>query len=255
MRRLACTFLGMMCVLLSGFLAAQDKAANIGRVYVLVPKPGMVKQFEAGRKKHMDFHRKQNDTWSWETWELMTGPATGSYLSGTFNHTFKDFDDWEQKLGTADGADSEVNLLPYITPEADNGFWMYLKEISRPLESIEMPKMAEVNHFLLKPGGQDNFNDAAKKITDAIGKTNWPAHYSWYSLVDGGQGPHYVLVLYMNGWADLAEPDPPFDAMLEKALGKHDAQALMHAVDDSIQKEWTETMRFRSDMSYIPGAK
>ena len=240
MRRIAFTFLGVFLVLQAALALGQDKTANLGRVYVLVPKPGMVKQFEAGRKKHMDFHRKQNDAWSWETWQLETGPHTGSYLSATFGHSFKDFDDWEAKLGTTDAADGEVNLLPYLAPESDNGFWMYLKEMSRPLEGTAMPKMAELNHFQLRPGGQDNFNDAAKKITDAINKSNWPAHYAWYTLVDGGQGPHYVLVLYMNGWADLADPDPPFDTMLEKAMGKHDAQALMHSVDDAVQKEWTE---------------
>ncbi|HTR65640.1 MAG TPA: hypothetical protein VMH85_07700, partial [Terriglobales bacterium] len=107
-------------------------------------------------------------------------------------------------------------------------------------------------HFMLKPGKEGDFSDAAKKITDAITKTNWPVHYIWYQLVDGGEQPHYVLLIFMNGWADLAEPDPPFRAMLEKAMGRHDAEAIMHSIDQSIQREWTETIRFRPDLSYIP---
>ncbi len=123
-----------LLVLLCGLALAQDKDANIVRVYVMAPKPGMTKQFEEGRKRHMDWHRKQNDTWTWETWETLTGPDTGSYLSVTAPpHSWKDFDDWEAKLGTADTADSQTNMGPSITG-ADNAFWMYMKDWSRPME-------------------------------------------------------------------------------------------------------------------------
>jgi len=231
---------------------AQDKSVNVGRVYVMTPKSGMVKQFEEGRKRHMEFHRKNNDTWSWLTWEIQTGEGTGSYLSTTFGHTFKDFDTWEAKLGAADAADSMANLAPYLTDNGDNGFWMVLNNISHPSDSMEPSKMAEANHFLLKPGREEKFIDAARKINDAIIKSNWGnAHYTWYMLVDGGQQPHLVLLIDMNGWADLAEPEPPLNAMLEKALGRMDAEAVMHTVNESIQREWTETILFRPDLSYM----
>ena len=32
-------------------------ANNVCRVYFSIPKPGMDQQYEAGRKKHMQFHR------------------------------------------------------------------------------------------------------------------------------------------------------------------------------------------------------
>jgi hypothetical protein len=112
--------------------------------------------------------------------------------------------------------------------------------------------MLEVNHFMLKPGTESDFNDAIRKINDAIVKTDWPVHYSWYALQDGGEGPHYVLTVELKGWADLAEPNPSFDAMLEKAVGKHDANSLTHALDSSVKREWTETIRFRPDLSYMP---
>jgi len=120
------------------------------------------------------------------------------------------------------------------------------------LPNDQMPKMAQVSHFMLKPGKEPDFEDALKKMNDAINKSNWPPHYAWYSLVDGGDQPHYALVYYMNGWADLAPVEPSFDAMMEKAVGKHDADALTHTFDSSIQKEWSETIRFRPELSYIP---
>ena len=252
MRRIAVAFLAVFLVLGCCASFAQEKSVNVGRVYVMVPKSGMAKQFEEGRKRHMEWHRKQNDSWRWETWQIETGMNTGSYYSTTFGHSFADFDTWEAKLGAADTADSAANLAPYLTDSGDNGFWMVLTDMSRPPDASAPLKLAEVNHFMLKPGKEGDFSDAAKKITDAITKTNWPVHYIWYQLVDGGEQPHYVLLIFMNGWADLAEPDPPFRAMLEKAMGRHDAEAIMHSIDQSIQREWTETIRFRPDLSYIP---
>jgi len=93
------------------------------------------------------------------------------------------------------------------------------------------------------------------KINDAINKTNWPYHYNIYSLVDGGEQPHYVILIYMNGWADLAPPDVSFGAMMEKAVGKHDAEGITHTFDNCLQKEWSETIRFRPDLSYMPAMK
>jgi len=252
MRKTAVVFLAVFLTCTALLALGQDKSVVVGWVYSSVVKPGMTKQFEEGRKRHMEWHRKQNDTWRWEMWEVMTGEHIGTYLSVTFGHSYADLDTWEQKLGAADTADGEVNMAPYVAGGGAS-IWMFMKSASRPLPDNQISKMAEVSHFMLKPGKEADFEDAIKKTNDAINKANWPPHYAWFSLVDGGEQPHYVLVFYMNGWADLAEPDPSFDAMMEKTVGKHDADALSHVFDTSIQKEWTETIRFRPELSYIPG--
>lgn len=254
MRKIAVVLLAVFVVCAGLTALAQDKSVNVGWVYSTVVKPGMTKQYEEGRKRHMEWHKKQNDTWSWEVWQVETGEHVGNYLSITFGHTYADLDTWEQKLGAADVADGEVNMAPY-TAGGSASIWNYMKEASRPLADNKPPKMAEVSHFILKPGKESDFEDAVKKTNDAINKANWPPHYGWYSLVDGGEQPHYVLVYFMNGWADLADQEPSFDAMMEKTVGKHDADALSHAFDTSIQKEWSETIRFRPDLSYMPAMK
>lgn len=233
---------------------AQDKSVNVGWVYSSVIKPGMTKQFEEGRKRHMEWHRKQHDTWTWETWQIETGEHVGTYLSVTFGHTYQDLDTWEQKLGAADTADAEVNMAPYIAG-GDTTLWMYMKEPSRPLPDNKPSKMAQVTHYMVKHGKESDFEDSIRKINDAIGKSTWPFHYAFYSLVDGGEQPHYALVFHMNGWADLAEPEPSFDVMMEKAVGRHDAQAVEHSFDSSVAKQWSETIRYRPDLSYVPAGK
>jgi hypothetical protein len=189
MRRIAAVLLAVFSLAVAPLALAQGADVNVGWVYVSTPKPGMVKQMEDGRKKHMEFHRKQNDSWTWLIWETMTGENTGAYLSTTFNHSWKDLDAWETKMGTADTADGAVNLSPYFT-NTTASIWMALKDASHSGSMTEIPKMEEVNHFLLKPGTESDFNDAIRKINDAIVKTSWGVHYTWYALQDGGEGPH-----------------------------------------------------------------
>ncbi len=59
----------------------------------------------------------------------------------------------------------------------------------------------------------------------------------------------------MNNWAGMAEPDPPFMAMLEKSMGRHDADEVMKSIDDCVKREWTETISYRPDLSYQPSMK
>jgi len=239
-----------ICLALAGAAFAQQKTVNVGQVYVMVPKPGMSKQFEEGRKRHMEFHRKQNDTWSWEAYEIMTGDNTGNYLSVTFGHTWKDLDAWEEKMGQADTADSNANLMPYLGTTQES-IWSVMTDVSRPAAE-PTSKMIEIDHYMLKPGSEEEFEYTLGKVNDAIGKTNWPVHYTFYQLMNGGEGPHYVLVIPHGNWADMAEPEMSFNAMLEKAVGRHEAEALEHAFDHSVAREWSEMAVFRPDLSYMP---
>jgi hypothetical protein len=47
--------------------------------------------------------------------------------------------------------------------------------------------MAQVIHFQLRGGADAEFTHAIRRIHEAIQKTNWPANYIWYSLVNGGE--------------------------------------------------------------------
>ena len=60
-----------------------QNANNVCRVYFSTPKPGMGQQYEAGRKKHMQFHRDQKDTWTWNTFAIETGDNAGIYVADT----------------------------------------------------------------------------------------------------------------------------------------------------------------------------
>jgi hypothetical protein len=62
-----------------------QNANNVCRVYFSMPKPGMGEQYEAGRKKHMQFHRDQKDTWTWNTFAIETGDNAGTYVTSSWD--------------------------------------------------------------------------------------------------------------------------------------------------------------------------
>ncbi len=252
MNRCRMTLLVVASLLCTPALAQEKKPESLVRLYVMVPKPGMTQQFEEGRKKHMDFHRKSGDAWGWETWTIDTGERTGSYVSVTRRHTFKELDAWDAQLGDADGADGNKDLAPFLSA-SQGSVWMMLQDVSRPRADLTPPKMLQVINFRLKQGGDAEFNYALKRITEAINKTNWPTNYSWFSLVNGGEQPHYIIIIPHDNWASMADLEPSFDVMLEKALGRHEAAAVTKALDDSVAKQWSEIQTYRPDLSYMPG--
>jgi hypothetical protein len=49
-----------------GVLAAVRRQAPVARLVVWEPKPGMAKEMEEGYKRHLEWHRRNNDRWAWE---------------------------------------------------------------------------------------------------------------------------------------------------------------------------------------------
>jgi len=231
-------------------LGAQQKSDNVARVSAWKIKPGMVQQFEQGLKRHNEFHRKQQDKWALYTFEVISGEGTGFYLRGVFGHNWEDFDA-EEKNAAADAADSATNVIPYIEREIPR-YYVFLPDVSRPLAGDEPSALASVLSFGVKIGHTQDFLYSIRKIHEAIGKTNWPVNYEWYVLVNGGEGPTFVLVLPRKNWADFKEPAKTFDKMLDEALGHHEAELLLKHFDSTIHAEWSEIVRYRPDLSHRP---
>lgn len=229
-------------------IAAQDTPGTIGQVIVTRVKAGMGKQYQEGRKRHMAWHKKQGDSWTWSTSEVTSGPYTGSYLTFSFGHRWKDFDDWEARFGQGDTADVDLNLTPYAESTTIS-YYQFLPELSRPPATV--PRMNEVIHFLLNPDKESEFRHTQQRIHEAIGKTNWPSNYSFYALQNGGEGPHFVLVLPRNSFAEMAGPELSLPAMLTKAFGGYEANAILGAIGQATKSQWSELLVYRPDLSLV----
>src|SRR5438045_7913965 len=99
----------LVCSLAVAQQSPTAPAGDLVEIHINKIKPGMTRQYEEGRKKHMMWHRKQNDAWSWLTWEILTGENTGSYVIGTFGHRWSDFDA-RTKFEVEDSADAIAHM-------------------------------------------------------------------------------------------------------------------------------------------------
>jgi hypothetical protein len=239
-------------VLLAAAAWAQNPS-EICRINFVKPKPGMAPQFEAGRKKHMQFHKTHNDAWAWNTFLIETGMNTGTYVTSTCGHEWKDFDDWEKKLGKADGADYTANVGAY-EQQSWSSFYRYRADLS--LGSSQGPAaLSAVYIYRLHRGKTDDFIATVKKVQDALRAAKWPENSAWLELMNGGEGPTFVLILERKGWADFAPGAKTVFQIVEEAYGKEQADALWKSRDATIAQSFTEAASYHPDLSYVPAKK
>lgn len=240
-------------LLLAAGAVAQTQPGTIAQIGVQIPKPGAAAQYEAGRKKHMEFHKQQNDTWAWHTWQVTTGEGTGTYVTGSFSHQWKDFDG-RQKFQEADSADFETNIAPALA-RSQTAYWAFRPDLSRlKTEGDFDAPMLTIIHFYLNPEAGPTFTDAVKRINQGIEKTKYPSPPSrWYQLVNGGESPHFALVFTRANWAAMGVPDKTIDEAMAEAFGKAEGAALLSSLRKSARRIYTEMLEHRPDLSYAPG--
>jgi hypothetical protein len=230
-----------------------QNAHNVCRIYFSTPKAGASDQYEAGRKKHMQFHRAQKDTWTWNTFLIDTGDNAGTYVTSSCGHAWKDFDDWENRMGKADTADGAINLSPYVQG-GRNGIYVYRSDMSlAPADAAPAP-MTAVTIYVLHPGAAPDFVAAVGKINEALRKQpDFPKTSGWLQLINGGETPTFVLLNPRQNWAEFAPlPKTALD-ILNETYGKEQADAIMKTVRDSTAHLFTEAATYRADLSYAPG--
>lgn len=226
--------------------SAPDKVCEVN---LTTPKPGSAKMFEAGRKKHNLFHKAEKDKTPIIVWSILTGPATGSYLTTSCGMAWKDMDGHDA-FDKRDAADIESSMAPAIAANQAS-YYVERPDLSSGTDSPTPSKMISVTHFFVKPANLTEFTDAVKKINAAIGKTKYPVRNSrWYSLGNGGEGPHFVLVSDRNSWADMQGPEQSMMDMLKQAYGDDDKT--MQNLRDSVDHTISELLEYRADLSYIP---
>ena len=226
---------------------APDSVSEVLRQKI---RPGTVQDYEAARKKHMTWHKAQNDPWAWEVFEVMTGPDTGSYLISSGDHQWKDMEAWVAKMADADAADSQASMGPYIAG-TQREYWTQLNAISRlPSSDIQYP-LITVTTYHVKPGSDAALRTAITKVNAALDAGKFPLRTIWYVLTSGGPSPTYAVVAPREGLGAMA-PSPSLLEVLEKQLGKPASDALVKSFFDNVVSANTELLRLRTDLSYLP---
>ena len=245
--------LTLMFALAAGLPVMAQDVGKVVEIHINRVKPGMTAQYEAGRKKHMGWHKSQKDAWSWYTWEVLTGQFTGSYVVGTFQHHWKDFDG-RDKFNQADSENAMASMGASLAGE-EMSYYTFRDDLSAAPEVFPpAAPLLSVTHYMLTPGGTNDFVEALKKIGEAIKKTNYPQAGAshWYQLSNGGEAPHFVIVGERAGWANFAPAtDKTLDAMMAEAYGAEQGAAILASARRAIRSVMTEALQYRPDLSYV----
>jgi hypothetical protein len=254
MNKRVCAFAVVLLAAVS--VSAQNQPASIASIETQTPKNGMVQQYEQGRKQKADWHKQQKDPQPLYVWEMMSGDSTGNYLVGRLDQHWADMD----KPAIADQADTEEfnKVIGSYVGSVSDRYYEFLPKLSNPDTSSSTPsKYTELITFRIRRDRSAAFRAALARVSEAVKKTNWPVHYEFYELVNGGYDGTFILAEPRAHWADFEEkPDvKPLRDMLKDAFGSADADALYQQLEGSIESEYSEVIQFRPDLSYMPAGK
>jgi hypothetical protein len=238
-------------LLMTSILSVAQTADKVCEVNLVSAKPGANKQLEAGRKAHNAWHVAQKDKDAIITWSLLSGPSTGQYLMTTCGLTWAGLDE-KANLEEKDQADI-VRTMAASVANTTTSYYIERADIGgkKAEPGAKMPKMISITTFYLKGDGAIPFTAAAKRIYEAIVKSNYPTKVTtWYQLANGGEGPQFVQVSDRAGWADMQAPDKTLQSMLEEVYGKDDTT--LQTLRAQIRYTVTELAQYREDLSYMP---
>jgi hypothetical protein len=232
--------------------SAQSSPATLAGMESQTPKTGMTQQYEQGRKQKADWHKQQKDPAPLYVFETLTGDSTGTYLVGRLGLHWADLD----KPPIPDAADTdEYNKVigSYVQSLSDR-YYEFLPKVSNPDPSDTPAPYYEQVTFRIRRDKIGEFESALARIAEAGQKTKWPVHYEFYELASGGYDGTYVLVEPHANFADFEEKPEvkPFRDMLKDAFGRDEADSIDKRLDSAIESEYTEIIKFRPDLSYIP---
>lgn len=208
----------MTAMLLTTILAA----ALLGRITVIAPKEGMTTDFEAGYKRHLEWHRAANDPWTWHGWTVITGDRLGTFIDATFDHEAEDFD--RAVKPAEDTADNAKNVAPYGR-FVSNAFYRLRPDLCSGTTASMNAPFQVVTYIQVHPDAVSRFETSLRK-----GKSS----ATCFQLVTGGDIPSYILF----------EPHTKVSSTLRGAFAL-----------EGVAEARKETLRHRPDLTYIPGTK
>lgn len=249
MRRMSILVL-CVCVIASAAMA-QPATDGITRGYLVKPKRGMEAKFEEAYKQHVEWHRQQNDDWTWDTWQYETGDLIGQYVIMSGGHNWEDFDS-KDEFAKKDNAHFMSTVAQYV--ESESGWYSRTRyDLSHLPESDPgtMP-LARVTEFELHLGKGADFNRYMEKSLAARKKTNRRGYYVLIQGVSGTDGPTRTIVGLRKDWAGFKPNDTTSRDMMEEVYGKSEADALRETFWNSVKSIKSNFVRYRADLSYKP---
>lgn len=236
------SFAAALLLLIAPVHARQGPAAHF---FVYQVNPGAQTKFEEGYRRHLGWHRSHHDPLAWYGWTVSDGKRDGYFIDASVGEPFAAFD---HRVDVAqDGADFQVNVTPYVTPQAQITYEL-LAELSNgtPLESHRPTDNIQVTYFELRPGTEARFEHALQVARRMLAATRGALPHTWYRLVTGGDKPQYMLMVARANWASY----DGFRKDIADVLAS-DSNALRD-FSDAVRSSYTESWQYHADLSNLP---
>jgi len=205
--------------------------AAVARLVLLRPHSP---EFEDGYRRHLEWHRRHADPWTWRGWTVVTGPRLGTFMDGTFGRTW---DELDRAVSPAeDRADNDIN----VTPHAD---WLWHRVLVQRWGRLAPDHLdaAWLEMATIQPvdGRRADLERAALALFDRPGDD-----FAWFEVASGGGGESILLVA-RAGWRDVRHRAGPLP--LPRGI-EPEAAADLLAAAGHVE---SELLRYRPDLSYL----
>jgi hypothetical protein len=218
--------LTLACTLLPASLGAQRGRGPYARIATLRPHDGQSTEFEAGYLRHLEWHRRAGDTWTWYGYSIWAGNRSRWFVYATFGHSATSFD--SLVAPAEDERDNVLNVAPHVE-WVDNAVYEFLPALSRGTGVPAPTARLEFTSVELVAGGAKTFEAALTSVQSRL-----QSETLWFRMVAGGASPRYVRLRPRNALSDVFESRE---------------QSLPEAVSASIAKLNIEIWTLRPAMS------
>jgi hypothetical protein len=226
---------------------AQANTSTIARTYTVKAKPGMSAQFEVALREHAQWRAANGDPWDWNVSMRETGENLGTYGIRSGGHSWADFDAYDAGFGPQGLVHWNATVAPLVE-SMSSAITTANLEISKPPPEGTAYAFIYVQTFHLRPGREIEFNRLIAEANGVI-RDKLPGYWVFDSPISGGgPGPYIDLVLFSENWADMAEPDPSFEAIMVEAMGEDGFREWNTNFGQTFRGWESFTLRRRPDM-------
>jgi hypothetical protein len=186
-------WLGVIALALPTLLAAQIGKGPYARIAVLRPHDGQTTEFEAGYLRHLAWHQKAGDPWTWYGYSIWAGDRYRWFVYASFGHSATSFDSLVSPAD--DERDNVLNVEPHVE-WVTNGLYEFLPSLSHGTGEPEPTPRLEYTAVDLLPGAETA--EAFERVL-AASRSSLKTETLWYRLVAGGTTPRYIRLRTLPG--------------------------------------------------------
>lgn len=243
------TLIGLCMLWYSGTMA---QVANLESVTLVTPKLGQGKAFETAWKAHLGrFHTTGADR-QIDTYEIVSGPRSGSFYFVENNKTWADMDK-ERSTDAKHGQDFETTVMPSLADIGPDEFYRFIDSLS--YNKREDITKFTVTYYHLHPGQMVVFTDEVNKTVAVNKAINSPVTFFTHVRQLAGTRPVVVIVSALKDGFKQLETDyfkgnsDRFKAKYKEMYGESLWDRRMDLLPEITELVETELIKHRKDLS------